>query len=232
MKRLSILICTLLLVSTSVNAQKKGGKKTKAKATPTRTVQKQVSKPAVQEPQEEKFRFGIRAGGNIAKITGKDKTRIFNERVGYFGGFVAKYAITNKINIQSEAYYNLLGTSAKYKDDFTYKGKARLSYISIPILGQYEITPQFYAETGPEVSFNIGSKYKERNGKDIYDWKNITKTATFAWAIGAGYYFTDNVGVNLRANIGLGSPFKPETKDDRLEDFRHLSFQLGMIYLF
>lgn len=232
MKRLSILICTLLFVSTGVNAQKKGGKKTKAKATPTRTVQKQVSKPAVQEPQEEKFRFGIRAGGNVTKITGEDDTRLFSEKVGYFGGFVARYSITNKINIQGEAYYNLLGTAIKAKNDFNNKSRLNMSYVSVPVLGQYEITPNFYAETGPEISFNIGSKYKEKNTGKVYNWNKNSKTVNFAWAIGTGYYFNNNFGMNLRANIGLGTPFVPQYEDNYVDKFRHLNFQLGMIYLF
>lgn len=232
MKRLSILICTLLLVSTGVNAQKKGGKKSNAKATPARTVQKQVIKPAFQESQEEKFRFGIRAGGNIAKITGEEKTRIFSERVGYFGGFVARYSVTNNINVQGEAYYNLLGTSSKSKDNFAAKGRVNMSYISVPILGQYEITPKFYAETGPEFSFNLSSKIKILETKKVVNWKDTTKKVSFAWAIGTGYYITDNIGVNLRANIGLSSPFLDESTTEKADHFRHLNFQLGMIYLF
>lgn len=227
MKRLSILICTLLLVNTGVNAQKKGGKKSGAKSTPTRTIQRQ----AVQESAEQKFRFGIRAGANLAKITGEDRTRNFNEKFGYFGGFVARYSVTNKINVQSEVYYNLLGTKAQERSNLSEKSRISMSYISVPILGQYEITPQFYAETGPEISFNLSSKYKNLTTGRVSDWKDVTKTVNFAWAVGTGYYFTDNLGVNFRANFGLGTPFL-EGNNGKVDRFRHLNFQLGMIYLF
>lgn len=230
--KLSILICTVLLVGTGVNAQKKGTKKTPAKSTPSKTTQKPINKQVAQQTDEEKFRFGIRVGGNVAKITGDDKTRIFTERIGYFGGVVARYSITNKINIQSEAYYNLLGTSSKNKDNFSVKGRVNMSYISVPILGQYEITPRFYAETGPEFSFHLSSNLKDLETKKIYNWKDYTKKISFAWAIGTGYYVTDNLGVNLRANIGLSSPFLDESTTFKADHFRHVNFQLGMIYLF
>lgn len=223
MKKISILICTLLLIT--ANAQKKGVRKTS-----TKTTQKTVSKTP--PSASKKIQFGVRAGANLAKITGNDTDQIFNEKIGYFGGIVVKYPIANKINIQGETYYNLIGTASKNKNDFSQKDNINMSYISVPILGQYEITPNFFAETGPEVSFNLSAKLKDKDTKKVYDWNNFTKKVYFSWAIGTGYYFTDNLGVNLRANIGLGTPFVKYRQNVNVDGFNHINFQLGVIYLF
>jgi hypothetical protein len=227
MKKLSILICTLLLVSTGVNAQKKGGKKSGAKSTPTRTVQR----PTVQEPAEQKFRFGIRAGGNISKINGHDYSYIFSSKIGYFGGLVAKYSLSKKISLQGEAYYNMIGSKAKNQPEWEpFRVNSNIAYVSIPILVQYKIYDEFYVETGPELGINLSSKNKNLDTGKVFKMTD-TKSTTFFWGIGTGYYITEDIAVNFRANIGLTTPFF-ETGVGGVDHFRMNNFQLGMIYLF
>ena len=189
----------------------------------TQAQQKKVEK-------NEKFKFGIKAGGNVSKITGgEDMHRTHHEKIGYYGGVTAKYAITRKMGVQTDVLFNNLGSSTVEKDNNA-KGKIQMNYISVPVLGQYQIIPKLYAETGPEFSFNLTSKIEEKNPESVTYWEKFTKIFHFGWSLGAGYHITDNLVGNFRGNIGLISPFIDNP--NRAEVFRINNIQLGMTYLF
>ena len=87
MRKLQLFVCALLLGTLSVNAQKK--------------------KTTKKSPQ--KIQFGIRAGGNISKISGYDYNYVFSNKIAYVGVIVAKYPLSKPFSLQGEAYYNLIG---------------------------------------------------------------------------------------------------------------------------
>lgn len=211
MKKLHIILCALLLGSISVNAQKK---KTHKKST----------KP--------KIEFGIKAGANISKVNGYEENYVFGNKIGYYGGFDAKYPLSKKISLQAEAYYNMIGASVKNHDGVSpFKGKANMDYISVPILAQYKFSPEFYIETGPEIGINLSSKIKGIEDRGVIDMTAYNKKMIFSWGIGAGYFFNQNVAVNFRANLGIGTPFV-ESGSGPVDIFRMNNFQLGLNYFF
>lgn len=211
MKKLHVILCALLLGSISVSAQKKKTHK---------------------KPVKPKVEFGIRAGANISKINGEDDYYIFSSKIGYFGGFVAKYPLSRDFALQGEVYYNMIGSKSKnHPEAEPFRDNNNIDYISVPILAQYKISPEFYVETGPEVSINVSSKNKNLDTGQVFNMKEVTKTTTFFWGIGTGYYFNENIAVNFRANIGITTPFLEGGKG-AVNHFRMHNFQLGVIYFF
>ena len=211
MRKLQIVLCLLLLGTISVSAQKK---KVSKKTTP-------------------KIQVGVRAGANISKVSGHDYTYIFKNKIGYFGGAVVKYPLSKTFSLQGEAYYNMIGTKAKNQPDKNpFIVNTNMDYVSVPILLQFKIFPEFYVETGPEIGINLSSKNKELDTGKVYVMKD-TKTTTFFWGIGTGYYLTENIAANFRANIGIISPFfKVGDVKGTSDHFRMNNFQLGLLYFF
>lgn len=210
MKKLQIILSILLLVSISVNAQKK---KTTKKITP-------------------KIEFGVKAGANISKIIGDDDYYIFSSKIGYFGGLVAKYPLSREFAFQGEVYYNMIGSKSKNQPNVeAFRVNNKITYVSVPILIQYKISPEFYVETGPEIGVNLSSKNENVDTGDVFNMKEVTKTTIFFWGIGTGYYFNENIAANFRANIGITSPFIEGGKG-AVDHFRMNNFQLGLVYYF
>ncbi|WP_300673163.1 porin family protein [Soonwooa sp.] len=212
MKKLQILVCALLLGSVSVNAQKKKNHKSSTKP---------------------KVEFGIRAGANISKINGDDYSYIFSSKIGYFGGLVVKYPLSKTLSLQGEAYYNMIGSKAKNQPALDpFRVNSKIAYVSVPILFQFKISPEFYLETGPEIGVNLSSKNKNIDTGEVFIMKD-TKRITFFWGIGTGYYLTENIAANFRANIGMNSPFfKTVNAEGTSDHFRMNNFQLGLVYYF
>lgn len=188
---------------------------------------KQSQKPA--HKAKSKLEFGFKAGGNYSRITGDDETRYFSSKIGYHAGLLVKYDMHNNLSMQAELLWNALGTNSKDKQDENIKGKIKMDYISLPILVQYELIPRLYLETGPEFSYNISSKFIFEDGR-VTDWQEYTKSMNFAWGLGAGYYITSNIAVNLRMNLGIATPFS-STENRYAKSFRHQNLQFGLLYL-
>ncbi|WP_300673161.1 porin family protein [Soonwooa sp.] len=210
MKKLFMFLCVLSFSSILVNAQKK-------KST------KNSTKPKVE--------FGVKAGGNFSNFLGKDASRDFSYKFGYYGGFLVKYSFRERMSLQGEVLYDAMQSNSKERENGN-TGFAEMSYVSVPILFQYGITDKIYIETGPNIGYNIKSQFTSVTyNNEVVDWKYGTKKMNFAWALGGGYNITNNLAANLRANIGAASPFKNIEKRNS-EKIRLMSFELGLTYYF
>lgn len=210
MKKVQFILCALLLNTVSLHAQKK--------------------KTTKKTPQ--KVQFGLRAGANISKINGDDNYYIFSSKIGYFGGLIAQYPLSREFSLQGEVYYNMVGSKSKNQPEVeAFKVNNKISYVSVPILIQYKISPEFYVETGPEIAINLSSKNENLDTGDVFNMKEFTKTTTFFWGIGTGYHFNENIAANFRANIGITTPFV-EGGEGAVDHFRMNNFQLGLVYYF
>ena len=208
MKKLQIILCVLLLGSISVNAQKK-------KATKKST---------------QKIQFGVKAGGNISNINGKEENFVYSSKFGYYGGLIAKYPLLKKMHLQGEVYYNRIGAKAKnHEGENAFSYNNNIDYVSIPVVLQYKLSQKFYIESGPEFGVLISDKLK--NKEKVIDMKDFNKKTILFWGIGTGYYFNEKVAANFRANIGIDNPFLI-LKSNNTNHFRMNNFQLGLVYFF
>ena len=111
-----------------------------------------------------------------------------------------------------------------------------LDYISVPIMLQYNATPQLYLEAGPQFSYLVDSGAKADNalvqaaGEALVHKDNL-KSFDFGVGIGAGYWFTKNVGINARYVAGFSDIAENRASDDSNRAKNNV-FQVGLAYKF
>jgi hypothetical protein len=140
-----------------------------------------------------KMEFGVKAGGNMANLTGDVEGT--SMKLGIGGGIFAKIMPSPQITIQPEVLYMMKG--AKHDDydeggvSYT-DGKSVIDYVEVPILVKYmiptegKISPSIFV--GPAVGFLMSAKDKyTMDGTEMEDdWKDYFKSIDFGVAFGAG----------------------------------------------
>ncbi|NIF05257.1 PorT family protein [Chryseobacterium sp. Tr-659] len=166
-------------------------------------------------------RFGLKAGLNVSSFSGNDS----KSKAGFYGGVFANIPVAQDFSFQPEVLYS--GMGAKSKADSN--AKVNLDYISVPLMLQYNALPNLYLEAGPQFSFLINSKLKYKSNSA--DGKDLFKSFDFGLGIGAGYYFTQNIGVTARYVAGLTDILKnrPDLSEDKSKNG---VFQVGLAYKF
>ncbi|PUB27460.1 putative outer membrane protein [Elizabethkingia sp. YR214] len=175
-------------------------------------------------------RFGIKAGGNLSSITANDSKSKF----GFYAGAFMNAPISAEFSIQPEIVYSLQG--AKANGTYEIEGyritnmKQNLGYINVPVMIQYNATPELYLEAGPEFGFLVDAKAKgDVNGRSFDgNNKDSFNTFNFGLGLGLGYKFTSNLGINARYVAGLTNI----AKNSGGETAKNTNFQLGLGYTF
>ncbi|BFO65935.1 PorT family protein [Chryseobacterium sp. S0630] len=178
----------------------------------------------------DKPKFGIKAGGNLSDISGSDT----QSKVGFYAGAFITIPISNALSLQPEIVYSKQG--AKIKGDYemaTYTIKnmrQNLSYVNVPVMLQYNATPEFYLEAGPEFGFLVNAQAKGDINGQTYKGNNKEsfRTFNFGAGIGLGYRFTPNIGVNIRYIAG----FTDTLQSGFGEASKNTNFQVGLNYSF
>lgn len=106
--------------------------------------------------------------------------------------------------------------------------RVNLSYISVPVMFQYNALPNLYFEAGPQFSFLIDSKFKYQSVS--VKANDYIKGFDFRLGLGAGYYFNNHIGVTARYVAGLTDIAK-ETQGADAEGKNNV-FQIGLAYKF
>ncbi|WP_278353072.1 porin family protein [Chryseobacterium gleum] len=163
-------------------------------------------------------RFGLKAGLNISTISNNNA----NSKAGFYGGVFANIPVAQDFSVQPEVLYSGQGAKAKANSNI----KLNTDYIAVPVMLQYNLIPNLYVEAGPQFAFLISAKGKG-NGATV-DVKDDFKTFDFGLGLGAGYYFTQNIGVNVRYTAGLTKI----AKEDDGDSSKNGVFQIGLAYKF
>ena len=131
----------------------------------------------------------------------------------------------------------------KTRDVESYSTK--LDYITVPLMFQYNFVPNFYLEAGPEFGFMISAKNKGDRTTTTTSGSNSTTTTSsytddinkdnlntfnFGVGIGAGYYFTDNIGITARYTAGVTDVAKDRPNGS--DAIRNNNFQVGLAFKF
>lgn len=164
-------------------------------------------------------RFGLKAGLNVSSLSNSDT----NSKAGFYGGVFANIPVAQDFSVQPEVLYSGMGAKAKANSDV----KLNMDYIAVPVMLQYNALPNLYVEAGPQFSFLVSAKGKDNNGS--VDVKEGFKTFDFGLGLGAGYYFTPNIGVNVRYVAGLTDVVKNRIGGD---SSKNGVFQVGLAYKF
>ncbi|MCU4176501.1 porin family protein [Carboxylicivirga sp. N1Y90] len=150
-------------------------------------------------------KFGVKAGTNIASITGDDGEGLDSRTSFVFGGF-AKFELSEKFAFQPELLYSMQGAAGSE----SYEGvnvdvTMKTDYLNIPLMAKYYVTEGFSLQAGPQVGFLLSAKFKmEANGQEEEeDIKDQMKGVDFGLNFGAGYELDFGLGFDVRYNLGL-----------------------------
>lgn len=120
------------------------------------------------------FRFGIKAGTDIKKLSGKSFDDQFS--YGYHAGLFAEIGLSKKFGIQPEVYFSQVNidTSSHFSDvystvNFQHISKARMKYINIPLLLSYKASKFVSLQAGPQfgILMDKGNTVLQ-NGQDAF----------------------------------------------------------------
>lgn len=166
-------------------------------------------------------RVGVKAGLNLANITGSDANG-FKTHANFHVGGLVNIPVSGGFSVQPELIYSGQGAKEEFEGE---SGKVNLSYINIPVLAKYTFNGGFYAETGPQLGFLVSAK--EKIGGQSQDIKDQIKSSDFAWGIGVGYQSEAGFGGGVRYNYGLGKL----DKNSNSKVYNSV-IQIGVHYLF
>lgn len=171
-----------------------------------------------------KIKFGLKAGLNISTLSNMD----MKSKAGFYGGVFANIPVAKDFSVQPEVLYSATGAKGK-GDNNT---QLNLEYLSVPVMFQYKALPNLYVEAGPQFNFLIDARLKKSASTSLL--KNGTQSFDFGIGLGAGYYFTKNIGVNVRYTAGLSDIVKTKYHYgyDREGSVKNGVFQIGLNYKF
>ena len=160
--------------------------------------------------------FGVKAGVNIASITGDIEDA--EAKIGFHIGGFAEIKISEKFSVQPELLFSTQGAKGeeKYSENgftYDYSEKINLSYITIPVMAKLYVAEGFSLEAGPQIGFLMSAKNKVEGSttsggiviseSEEVDIKDQANTVDFGLNFGLGYKFTENLSAGARYNLGL-----------------------------
>ena len=183
--------------------------------------------------------FGVKGGMNVSSISKDGGLSDTSSKIGFNAGVFMNAPLAENFSIQPEVLYNDLGSKVTYGSNDQNSYSTNLGYIAVPVMFQYNATPEFYLEAGPQFSFlvNANSKLKDGNSSTVTDWSKTAKdnlnTFDFGVGIGAGYYFTPQLALTARYVAGVTKIGKDDNVFGRpYSDSKNNNFQVGLAYKF
>lgn len=180
--------------------------------------------------------FGVKGGMNVSSLSKDSGLDDQKSKIGFNAGVFANIPLATSFSVQPEVLYSQYGN----KSEFTtlgnkYSASTKLDYITVPVMFQYNLIPDLYVEAGPEFGFMVSAKNKlknETNGNSTTsdNYKDNFNTFNFGIGLGAGYYFTPNLGLTARYVAGLTDIAK--NRPSGSDAVKNNVFQVGLAYKF
>ncbi|QOW10028.1 PorT family protein [Kaistella flava (ex Peng et al. 2021)] len=181
--------------------------------------------------------FGIKAGMNVSSLSSDASLSDQKSKIGFNAGLFMNAPLATNFSIQPEIMYSQMGDKGTATVLGTEYSSARnLDYVTVPVMFQYNATPSFYLEAGPEFGLLVSAKNKLKNestGNTVSEssnYKDDLNGFNFGLGLGAGYYFTPNVGLTARYVAGLTDIAKDRPSGS--DAVRNNLFQVGLAYKF
>jgi hypothetical protein len=157
-------------------------------------------------------KFGVRAGLNIANVSGGDGPDTKPLTGIYAGVFKELTIVPALFFLQPELQY----TSQGYKVEDT---KVSIGYLNVPILAKVYVAKTFSLEAGPQIGFKVNDNL------DVPEGGNKIETFDTAFAGGLGLNFPFGLGINARYVMGLSEIVKDSEEKNQV-------IQLGASFKF
>lgn len=132
----------------------------------------------------------------------------------YQAGLVMEYKFNPHFAIAPEVVFASQGGKFKALDlnlfglDVSKTVTYNTNYINVPVMFKYYVSPAFSIDLGPQVGFNVYSKYSIEDVDKAIDIKDGTKGVDFGLGLGGTYNLTDNAFVQARYTLGLTKVFE------------------------
>jgi len=164
---------------------------------------------AAPAPAAAGVQFGIKGGGNMAKLTGSDLQDIngtLKNKVGFVAGVFLAFNMGPVFTLQLEGLYTMKGVDQTYIDTgTTYTDKLSANYIEIPLLFKFRIpTPLVspFVFAGPAVSFKLSEKVTE-NGETVPLDQALFKNNDYGAIFGGGINIGSHFQMDVRYSMGM-----------------------------
>lgn len=184
-------------------------------------------------------RFGIKGGMNVSSLSKDGSLDDQGSKIGFNAGVFANIPIAESFSIQPEVLYTQYGDKYDYRAPLTndrISYARQLDYVAVPVMFQYNFVPNFYVEAGPEFGLLVSAKNKLKNESNndplntTGDYKDDLNSFNLGIGLGAGYYFTDNIGITARYVAGVTDIAKDRPSNS--DAVRNNTFQVGLAYKF
>jgi len=142
----------------------------------------------------QKVKFGVKAGLNLAFITG-DNSKDFDPNTDFHFGVMSEFKISDKFSLQPELIYSGQGADTNIESE----GSIALNYLNMPIMGKYYVTERLSLEAGPQIGYLLSTK-----GGSL-DYKDLLKPIDFGVNFGVGYKLDNGLNFGARYNLGLSN---------------------------
>ena len=161
------------------------------------------------------LQFGGKVGFDMTNFLGKNIGH--GMKPGYQFGFMMEFKFNDMFAVAPEVVFAAQGgkftvDEALITDDAIYFGKGKVTtytnYINVPVMFKYYVNPVISIDFGPQVGFNVYSKYKIKDLDKTLDYKDMTKGVDFGLGLGATYNLTEQAFVQARYTMGLTKAFK------------------------
>lgn len=173
--------------------------------------------------------FGIKGGANYsnASVVSAKASSILSYHVGAQLEF--KFA---KFAIQPELQYSVLG--ADFDGNFV-DSKARVGYLTVPVLAKIYFLKKLSVDVGPQVSYALNDDIKTTlSGVDLGDVLEVNKL-DYGVVVGLTLNITDHLFIQGRGIYGFNDVIKnPNTGIPQVDSFqvKNRNLQLSIGYNF
>lgn len=189
--------------------------------------------------------FGVKGGMNVSSLSKDASLSDQKSKIGFNAGVFLNAPLAANFSIQPELIYTQYGAKSNYTANVLtpsglqsqrFSSSTHLDYIALPVMFQYNATPGFYLEAGPEFGLSVSAKDKVKNdttGETLAEsgnYKDQINGFNFGIGLGAGYYFTPNIGLTARYVAGITDVAK--NRPSGSSSVRNNVFQIGLAYKF
>lgn len=179
--------------------------------------------------------WGVRAGVDFMRHSGYKSTNelSFPPLAGVYAGALAEWDnVFSKFGVRVELDYAATGNKTKAKAE-DYIKINRTHYLVLPVMLEYGfLENDLRVMAGPQLGLCLGGSTKIKSGgvTDKTAWsKDSYNTFDFSVVFGVEYMFMDQLGVELRYNLGITSVLAASVSSTCRAN---RGFQLGLVYKF
>ena len=162
-------------------------------------------------------KFGAKIGVDLTNFWGKDAGH--KMVLNYQAGLMMEYQFNHAFAVAPEVVFASQGNGERSLYEEGWVGEEpssktmisyQTNYINVPVMLKYYTTHAFCIDFGPQIGFNVYSKYIVKSPSDKYvtNNKEYTKAVDFGLGLGGTCNLSENAFVQARYTMGLTNAFK------------------------